>query len=307
MDEKAKAGLQRVLLRSANAEAEVILNGGCLGLYRLTAGGRVIDILRPAPAESGDAPRPTDTAMFPLVPYSNRIRDGVFTFAGRTFTLESASDGRGHSIHGVGWQSPWQLEHHANDRVDIALEHIADRRWPFSFRAIQSFRLTGTSLTCTLQLTNTDSQPMPAGLGFHPYFPRRATARLNASPQRVWRADADRLPLELADFDDASRWSSGIAMADIACDDVFEQWNGRATIEWPAERLRLELEADDTLERLVVFSPPGEDYFCIEPVSNATDAFNLTAQGAPIDRTGMRILEPGEAWAVRMRLRPTIR
>ena len=39
---------------------------------------------------------------------------------------------------------------------------------------------------------------------------------------------------------------------------------------------------------LVVYTPPGEDFFCAEPVSNATDAFNLAAAGRT--DTGMLVL-----------------
>ena len=42
---------------------------------------------------------------------------------------------------------------------------------------------------------------------------------------------------------------------------------------------------------LVIFTPAGEDFFCAEPVSHCTDAFNLAAAGA--DGTGMAVLAPG--------------
>ena len=50
------------------------------------------------------------------------------------------------------------------------------------------------------------------------------------------------------------------------------------------------------------FVPAGQDFFCVEPVSNMTDAFNLAAAGETA--TGTRTLEPGESLTGRMRLVP---
>jgi len=56
---------------------------------------------------------------------------------------------------------------------------------------------------------------------------------------------------------------------------------------------------------LVVYSPPGEPYFCAEPVTNCTDAFNLAVQGRT--DTGMIVLAPGEVVTVIIRFTPIAR
>jgi len=43
------------------------------------------------------------------------------------------------------------------------------------------------------------------------------------------------------------------------------------------------MTASQPLGALYLYVPPGSDYFCLEPASNITDAFNLAAAG----RTGM--------------------
>ena len=42
----------------------------------------------------------------------------------------------------------------------------------------------------------------------------------------------------------------------------------------------------------MIYIPPGQDYFCVEPVSHANDGFNLAARG--VAGTGVRVLQPGE-------------
>ena len=61
----------------------------------------------------------------------------------------------------------------------------------------------------------------------------------------------------------------------------FSGWNGQVALEWPESRTRLTMAADVGLRHLVVYTPPGADFFCVEPVSHSVDAFNLAEQGVP--------------------------
>jgi aldose 1-epimerase len=51
------------------------------------------------------------------------------------------------------------------------------------------------------------------------------------------------------------------------------------------------MTAESPLDYLVVFTPPGRSFFCAEPVSHVTDAFNLAEAGRA--DTGRQVLEPG--------------
>jgi aldose 1-epimerase len=53
-----------------------------------------------------------------------------------------------------------------------------------------------------------------------------------------------------------------------------------------------------------VYTPPGQSFFCAEPVSHITDAFNLAAAGQA--DTGMLTLAPGETARVALTLTPEI-
>ena len=52
------------------------------------------------------------------------------------------------------------------------------------------------------------------------------------------------------------------------------------------------MTAEAPLDFLVVYTPKGRSFFCAEPVSHMTDAFNLAAGGRT--DTGARTLAPGE-------------
>jgi hypothetical protein len=81
-------------------------------------------------------------------------------------------------------------------------------------------------------------------------------------------------------------------------------WSRRALIEWPERGARLTMTAEPPLDYLVIFTPRGRRFFCAEPVSHVTDAFNLAAAGHP--DTGFRVLAPGETLASTIALTPLV-
>ncbi len=244
-----------------------------------------------------------EMAAFPLLPYSNRIAHGCFRFAGAAHRLALNFGDHPHSIHGVGWQRAWHVTGTAGDAATLALHHAPDADWPFAFSAEQRFRLTATALHVALAITNRHTAPAPAGLGLHPYFPRtsansprasatlprasatlpRASATLRFHAEAVWRNGADHLPSERIGIPPGWDHSTGRKLGDVALDNCFEGWDGTATLTWPDRGMTI--AADGPFRHLVVYTPPGQDFCCVEPVSHMNDAIN---------RGAMHVLEPGD-------------
>jgi aldose 1-epimerase len=273
-------------------------------------------ILRPTSAATLAAHDVTGTACYPLVPYSNRIRDATLHFAGRTFPLARNFGAHPHSIHGVGWQRPWSVETSSSTSVRLALVHAARgddaRAWPWPFRATQTFHLTDgihagarcTTLVATLTLANAGSAPFPFGLGFHPFFARSAATRLRFHADRVWRNDATQLPKSRVALPPAWRFETPRTLDTGGLDNVFTGWRGTATIADDAMKRAVTLHADHALAFVVVYAPGDADFVAVEPVSHETDAFNRSAAGA--SDTGLRILPPGAAFSCTMRIAAAI-
>lgn len=227
---------------------------------------------------------------FPLVPYSNRIAHGRFTWQGVAHRLRLNFEGSPHSLHGVGYLARWRVEPPAGPagpaEVALVLDHAADDDWPFDFQARQLLQLTPTTLRAELSIVNTGSQPQPVGLGWHPYFPKRARSRLHVECSGRWELDALKLPTQLVP-------QPGID-ADVArldYDHVFDGVAGPARIRDEAFSITLR----SSLSRLVVYTPPDKPFFAVEPVSHVTDAINRPSPGA----LGLVTLQPGQthrAW-----------
>jgi aldose 1-epimerase len=261
--------------------------GGAVLRYWIDRGPSSLDLLRPSAMAD-----PFESAAFALVPYSNRIRAGRFPFRGRDVRLPLNRPPDRHSIHGLGWQAAWRSLDVGEREATLEFRHDAGA-WPWAFRATQHFVLEPSSLTVALTLISEGDSAMPAGLGWHPYFPRTPRTRITADVQAMWLTDDEVMPTTLAAPKPEADLSRGVLVDAIALDNCFVGWRRHAAIEWPEADTRLAIRAAAPIDFLVVYTPGGRPYFCAEPVSHVTDAFNLAAAGR--SDTGARALEPGEA------------
>ncbi len=247
------------------------------------------DILRPMPAGGTD---PLEAGCFPLVPYANRIAEGRFAFAGEAHKLRRNFGDHPHSLHGVGWQRPWQVIEAGEACAVLRLDHDGGPDWPWVFAATQEIALGAGGLTATLRIENRDTRPMPAGLGFHPYFPLHATTRLRFTAETLWLAGESLLPTEPVPADRFGDWAAGAAVAGASLiDNAYAGWDGRTKIIDGDRRLIIEAEGASWLH---LYRPPDAGFFCVEPVSHMPDALNRDAP--------MTVLAPGAASRIAMRI-----
>ena len=275
--------------------------GGSIARFWSTAGGAELDLLRPTPPEALARGEPGDLSSFPLVPWSNRIRAGRFSFGGRSIAL--TPNLRGHAIHGLGYRTSWTV----TDRgpTEAVLEHRhAPGEWPWAYRATQRIALTEVGLDVEMVVANQSETTMPVGLGWHPYFPRTGATMLHARVTGIWLTDDEILPMVCVAPPKDRDPCHGLAVDRVALDNVFVGWDQEAVITWPERRARLRLTARGPLTTLVVYTPPGAAFFCAEPVSHITEAFNLAAAGR--QDTGMLSLAPGESARAAMSLVPEV-
>jgi len=210
-------------------------------------------------------------AMYPLLPYSNRLGYGRFRWKGHDYTTRANVAGSPHSLHGIGWQRPWRIVSSSAIELVLGLEHAGDADWPFAFEARQYFTLAPESFSARLQFTNADALEQPSGLGWHPYFVKRPRSRLHIELSDRWDGDAARLPTRKV-----AQPGIDADLSHLDFDNCFEGWRGPARIR--DERFSLQLVSD--LPYLVVYTPPQRDYFCVEPVSHVSNAIHMADPAA---------------------------
>ncbi len=252
-----------------------------------TVGGR--DVLRPMAAGATDA---LQAACFPLVPFCNRIPNGRFTFEGRDYVLPPNLGHHPHPLHGQGWRSAWTVEKAEGGEALLSYTHAPDA-WPWAYRAEQRFTLSETGLRAELTVTNTGEAAMPAGLGFHPYFPAYPGETLKAANDGVWLIDANVLPTEHHAGVWGPDWAAGAPVAGHELiDHCYTGWNQRAVLSTPG-RPDTAVTASTDCKWLHIYVPPGQGFLCVEPCASRPNPFG---EGD----TGMMTLRPGQSRSIWM-------
>lgn len=268
--------------------------GGSIAAFGALVGERRVPILR----ECNSFPENVlDSASFPLVPFVNRIRGGHFTFRDRIIRLAPNMAGDPSPLHGQGWLRPWRVDRARSTEAVLGFTHNAGE-WPWTYEARQHFRLDPGGLSLDLFCQNLSDGPMPCGLGQHPYFPCGPETRIDTKVTHAWTIDEHVLPVDkvaaTGPFSLADRRVCGQGL-----DHGFGGWGGTARLtdpDWPFELILSSSDAGF----FQLYSPKEGGLFVAEPVTHANAALNEPEEQWA--EPGLRILEPGEAMSLSMRL-----
>lgn len=256
-------------------------------------GGRIaslramsMNVLVPLEADQFDPLAWPKAGAYPLLPYSNRLRDARLHFQGREHALPAHPAALPHTLHGVAHTLAWHVESSSAKAMMIACDYQGEH-WPWPVRFEQHFELEGSQLRITQRLINQGESPMPGGLGLHPYFLRQSGMRARFEAQHDWLIDSEYMPTgERRTLDEALQIDSN-KTNEIA--HYLSGWNGRMQLDYAQGMLNL--EAAEPVSHLVAFAPAGAPYFCLEPVTHLADAFNAsTSQWADV---GTHVIAPG--------------
>jgi aldose 1-epimerase len=271
--------------------------------------GDWVPIMRPSHAGALEAGKSTDFSSYTLAPYSNRIKAGTFGFRGQTHQLRpNWHDGQ--TIHGDVHGEAWHVTQQDSSTLDCEIDsgQISNLNFPFPYRVRCQYKLEGANFITTLEMTNTGNEVMPAGFGIHPYFQRRipgsgGDCTLEFAATGWYRASDPKDPIPEAaagPIPSDKNFSQARAIHDQFIDGVYNGFAGVVRLSWPGSGYAMKLEADPIFSHFVVFTAP-DGTLALEPVSNATDGFNLHARG--VSNVGVRELEPGETMTGSITLR----
>lgn len=215
---------------------------------------------------------PLSWGSYPMVPWVGRTRHACFAFDGEDYTLPVNFEP--HSIHGTGWSKPWRVTRNSSLAVELEVDLSDDDRsdWPFGGIARQRFELEPTSLTCWIEVHS--DRPMPADVGWHPWFTKPDEVDFRAG--LIYPRDDDYIPLR-----------EGVPATPPPWDDCFSEVTQPVGVRWGD----LRLEITSSCAYWVVYDMP--DYgTCVEPQSGPSNSLN----------SGPSIVEPDSPLIHWMRL-----
>jgi aldose 1-epimerase len=253
-----------------------------------------------------------------LFPTPNRVRDSTMTFEGRRFRFEANSNAN--FIHGLVRQRAWQSgapvaaasAATATLWIDWTPAQPDFARFPLPHRLTVTFTLRSTGLGVQYRVDNRSEERLPFGFALHPFF-RVPGARKDVFlwvpvPERM-QAEAllptgKRLKVAGTRFD--LRKPTSLERLDL--DDVFLGVTPTkiSGFELRDQGVAVTLGATKDFTHMVVYTPPGRAFFCMENQTCSTDAHNLREQGFEKE-AHLLVVSPGKSLggAVDWRIRRT--
>lgn len=236
---------------------------------------------------------PGDSALFPLLPLANRVRDNAFMLHQRQIILPPSPLDADFFLHGDGWLHCWQVA--TQDERQITLTLSVQQACGFDYDARLSYRLTEKGLEAELSLRHCGDEPMLYGAGFHPYFTKWQDTALQFSASGYWPEGEQHLPLAWqGSFVPELDFNQGQIPANRWLNLGYSGWPGEATLQTPSQRLHVTLRS--SLAYLMLFQLADGQFICLEPQSHPVDAHHLPGQ------PGLVLLRRGEALHAAMQI-----
>jgi aldose 1-epimerase len=265
--------LEAVLLPEAGAR-----------LHRLRAFGH--DLLR-TPSDPAEHLRdPFFWGGYLMAPWCNRLAAGATTVAGRTVDLV-ANFPDGSAIHGQVHAVAWTV----TDSATCSVRAGGDG-WPWPYEVTLAAEAGDTSLSLRWRLTNLADEPMPAGIGFHPWWRRPVRVRVDAG--LAYASNANPTP-------DPRPISGGLDLRSLGfpADGLDGTWTDASmppvALAWPERGVRATIVPSAGARYMAVATPADVDAIAVEPQTHAPDGLQRLLDGRA---DGLAWLPAGESLAL---------
>lgn len=233
-----------------------------------------------------------------LFPFNDRIPEGKYTFDGAEYQLPLNWDNGESSIHGLIYNRPMETVFSKSglDGAEVVLlAEIKEQNfecYPFQVSLYVTYRLNSLGFSIEFKTVNTGDKNAPIALGWHPYFKLGDSINdctLTAGGGRYipvgedMNPTGDVEPVEGTEFD----YTKGIKVDNTEVDiAVTTAENGIALLA--KENRVIEFYFDpEMFPYTQLFIPPDRKSIAIEPITAATNAFNMPEMG-------LRVLKPGD-------------
>jgi aldose 1-epimerase len=304
---RAPTGEQFRLTRSTpNGLAEAVIVEVAASIREFRIGG--VDLTEPY----GEFSTPPFGDGIVLVPWPNRIEDGVWTLDGQRQQLDLTEPDKHNAIHGLLRHAPYAVVARSDDSITLGATVYPQHGYPFLLSTSVRHELTDDGMTVTHRIINESDQPAPVAIGTHPFFQigdvqtDELTLTLHAGsrfPVDARLIPSAEIPVDGTDYD----LRQGRKVADLSLDDAFGDVKPidqvTAVLTAPDGR-SVALWQDENFPYVQIFTtrifPRGSGFvtaIAMEPMTAPADAFN--------SGQSLKWLNPGETWQAAWGIRYT--
>ena len=247
----------------------------------------------------------------PILFFPNRIKDGTFTFEGKTYKFPINDAANNVHLHGFfNGYTKWTLAKKdvTDNFINLTFEYIIDENDEiynyFDFKVKISYEniITSSGLFQRMSFENMSDKNMPFGFAYHTTFnipfndsPREAffvTANLKYSyVNEVGIPTGELLPL--AEYEKAANTETGIQICKQTLDTLYladDSVPNVATIIYTATNTQLVYEADSKFKHWIIYNlDKDQKFLSIEPQTCCSNAVN-----SDMDTANLLVVKPGE-------------
>lgn len=245
-----------------------------------------------APARRGAARDPTAGSLFVMVPWCNRLSAGGVWGADGFHLVPPTWHSTSMPVHGTGWLRPWTVADLTRAAVQLDLQDVFG---PYRYSARLRFALSGDSAAFEVEVVNRGDLALPFGVGFHPFFPWESGSKLGLNVTKVVAMGADGLPAQTRKFDRSRPMTLRGGKPIGRLRSVGVESGGDICLEEAASRTVLRHSFG--LRNVLLWSPAGRPFLCVEPMSHGVDVFCHERKDATA------LLRSGEAMRRRIEIR----
>ncbi|WP_170301782.1 hypothetical protein [Cupriavidus basilensis] len=266
--------------------------GGRIGRLRRASADGAFDYLVPLDTDRFDPAQWRRAGCFPMLPFTNKFRGNRLKWDGGG--LDIAPPGSPAWLHGWGHRKAWSIEQSSATHCHMSLVVGQSEAWPWTWRADLRYNVDAGGLDMVLQVTNLSTRPMPAGLGFHPYFAIGQGAEATVMADSIWHGNpaSEGLPVLQRRLDGPLRFA---LRRHVPPRDTFtwfcETDQAQARIDYPGTRRHVGISSPEA-GHVVVHHRAGESFLCVEPCTHLAGQLDPTANAVP----------PGQRVRLSMRL-----
>jgi aldose 1-epimerase len=217
---------------------------------------------------------------YPMAPWAGRVDATSLVVANQQVTFKpNFPDGT--AIHGQVYQAPWTVEDDRTFRIEAG-----EDGWPWPYEVTMAVDVHDAVMRVDYAVTNLSDEPMPAGVGVHPWWRKPLDVAIHAAGVLTpnWATPAEPEPVH--DEFDLRRLRPMPPDVDATWTDVTQP---PVELSWPTLGLKATLRAQGPGIYIVAASPNHLDAVALEAQTNAPQAIRRLLNG---ERGAPVLLEP---------------
>jgi galactose mutarotase-like enzyme len=197
--------------------------------------------------------------LFPICSY---LKNDCYSLNGHPYKMKQ---------HGFARNCAWNVadvstqEDSASIKLELQDNDKTYAQYPFKFKLIYEYKLSGTTLSVNATYINQDEQPMPFYAGYHPYFQVEDKNQLEIEiPSQIHMESINNSIID--NWFNYEQDEINVFYQDLTAQSFH--------ITDPVQKRKINVRFDPIYKHIVIWTLKGKNFICVEPWMASTDALN---------------------------------